>query len=249
MVHTGSRGFGHQVCTDYLRLLGAKFHGLIRKLPDRELVYAPAGTRECEQYFAAMSCAANFAWCNRQMIAFWVSQSIKRILGMKEEDIGLEVIYDVAHNIGKIETHLINGERKKVYIHRKGATRSFGPGASGLPRKYTKVGQPVLIPGTMGTASYVLIGTKKAEEQTFSSVCHGAGRVLSRHKARKRIRGEQVKAQLKAKGIVVRSASWKCLAEEVPFAYHDVDEVVRTCERAGISKTVARLVPLGVCKG
>jgi tRNA-splicing ligase RtcB len=232
-----------------LRILETKFHDLIRKLPDRELIYAPAGSKECEDYFAAMSCAANFAWANRQMITHWCRESIQKVLAMKEEEVGLEVIYDVAHNIGKIETHTINGERRKVYMHRKGGTRAFGPGSLDIPEKYKEIAQPVIIPGTMGTASYILIGTKKAEEQTFSSVCHGAGRVLSRHKALKRIRGEQVKAQLETRGIVVRSASWKCLAEEVPFAYHDVDEVVRTCEVAGISKMIVRLIPLGVCKG
>jgi tRNA-splicing ligase RtcB len=247
MIHTGSRGFGHQVCTDYLRILETRFHNLVRKLPDRQLVYAPAGTKECEDYFAAMSCAANFAWTNRQMITHWCRESIKRVLG--GEEMGLEVVYDVAHNIGKVETHRVDGEKRRVYMHRKGATRAFGPGWEDVPAAHREVGQCVLIPGTMGTASYVLVGTKKAEEQTFCSVCHGAGRVLSRHQALKRIRGEQVRAQLTSRGIFVRSATWKCLAEEVPFAYHDVDEVVRACQTSGISRTVCRMVPLGVIKG
>lgn len=249
MVHTGSRGFGHQVCTDYLRILESRFRDIISKLPDRELVYAPSGTKECEDYFYAMNSAANFAWCNRQMITHWVRESITRVFGVSEEDIGLDVIYDVAHNIGKVEEHKVDGEVKKVYVHRKGATRAFGPGSSDIPRDYQKIGQPVLIPGSMGTASYILIGTEKAEEETFSSVCHGAGRLQSRAKALKSYRGEQVKRELEGRGIIVRSASWKVLAEEAPAVYKDVDEVVKTCELAGISKIVVELRPLGVVKG
>jgi len=249
MIHTGSRGFGHQVCTDYLRILETKFRDLIRKLPDRELVYAPAGTKECEDYFGAMACAANFAWCNRQMIMHWIRESIMEVLKMKREEIGLDVVYDVAHNIGKIEEHKINGERKKVYVHRKGGTRAFGPGSEDIPEDYKNIGQPALVPGSMGTSSYVLIGTEKAEEQTFSSVCHGAGRLMSRHKALKMYRGEKIKSSLGERGILVRSASWKVLAEEAPGVYKDVDEVVRVCQEAGIAKIVAKLRPMGVVKG
>lgn len=249
MIHTGSRGFGHQVCTDYLRILETRFHNLIRKLPDRELVYAPAGTKECEDYFGAMACAANFAWCNRQMIMHWTHESIIEVLKMKREEVGLEVVYDVAHNIGKIEEHKINGEKKKVYVHRKGGTRAFGPGSEDIPKEYKYIGQPVLVPGSMGTSSYVLIGTKMAEEQTFSSVCHGAGRLLSRHKALKMYRGEKVKSSLGERGILVRSASWKVLAEEAPGVYKDVDEVVRVCQEAGIARIVAKLKPIGAVKG
>lgn len=249
MIHTGSRGFGHQVCTDYLQILERAFHNEIRKLPDRELVYAPAGTKECEDYFKAMSCAANFAWTNRQMIMHWVRESIIKTLGMSQEEVGLEVVYDVAHNIGKIEEHKINGEKRKVYIHRKGGTRCFGPGSPDIPKDYQIVAQPVLVPGSMGTASYVLIGTKRAEEETFSSVCHGAGRLKSRHAALRTYRGEQVKAALQQRGILIRSASWKVVAEEAPGVYKDVDEVVRVCQDAGIAKIVAKLKPLGVCKG
>jgi tRNA-splicing ligase RtcB len=249
MIHTGSRGFGHQVCTDYLRILETSFRDKIRELPDRELVYAPAKTKECENYFGAMACAANFAWCNRQMIMHWTRESIMKVLGMKREEVGLEVVYDVAHNIGKIEEHKINGEKKKVYVHRKGGTRAFGPESEDIPKSYRSIGQPVLVPGSMGTASYVLVGTEMAKEQTFSSVCHGAGRMLSRHKALKRYRGEGIKSMLAGKGILVRSASWKVLAEEAPGVYKDVDEVVRVCQEAGIAKIVAKLKPIGVCKG
>jgi len=249
MIHTGSRGFGHQVCTDYLRILENAFRDKVRKLPDRELVYAPAGTKECENYYQAMCCAVNFAFCNRQMITHWVREGIIKTLNMSEEDIGLDVVYGVCHNVGKIEEHKVDGEKRKVYIHRKGATRAFGPGSSDIPEDYKDVGQPALIPGSMGTASYVLIGTDQAKDLTFSSVCHGAGRLMSRHKALKMFRGETVKNMLKERGIIVRSASWKGIAEEAPGVYKDVDEVVRVCQEAGIAKIVAKLRPMGVVKG
>ncbi len=249
MIHTGSRGFGHQVCTDYLRILEMKFRNEVSKLPDRELVYAPAGTNEFDDYFAAMSCAANFAWCNRQMITHWVREGMTKVLGMSQDEFDLNIIYDVAHNIGKLEKHVIDGEQTKVLVHRKGATRCLGPGAAGIPKDYRDVGQPVLVPGDMGSASYVLVGTKLAEKETFSSVCHGAGRVMSRHSALKKFRGENIKANLESRDIFVRSASLKILAEEAPDVYKDINEVVRVCEIAGISKTVAKLVPMGVMKG
>jgi tRNA-splicing ligase RtcB len=249
MIHTGSRGLGHQICTDHLQVLESSFRDKIKELPDRELVYAPAGTKECDDYFAAMACAANFAWTIRQMIMHWVRESIQKTLGLSESDAGIEVVYDVAHNIGKKEEHIIDGKKRKVYIHRKGATRAFGPGMQGISSDYRSVGQPVLVPGSMGTASYVLVGTKAAEEDTFSSVCHGAGRVKSRTKARKMYRGEEVKSILSKKGILVRSASWKVLAEEAPGVYKDVDEVVKVCETAGIANIVAKMRPLGVVKG
>ncbi len=248
MIHTGSRGFGHQVCTDYLHLLESRFRDLIKKLPDRELVYAPAGTKELEDYFGAMACAANFAWCNRQMITHWVRESIMKILGMKQEEIGLEVMYDVAHNIGKVEEHEINGEKKKVYVHRKGATRAFPAGFKDIPKDYQSVGQPVIIPGSMGSASYVLVAAKTAKE-TFYSTAHGAGRLKSRSKALKLFRGEVVARNLASRGILVRAASWKVVAEEAPQVYKEIDEVALVTEKAGISKRVVRLVPLGVVKG
>jgi len=249
MIHSGSRGFGHQVCTDYLQILEHAFRDKIKDLPDRELVYAPAGTKECTDYFGAMACAANFAWVNRHMIMHWIRESMHKTLGISEADSGIDVVYDVAHNIGKIETHEIDGKKTKVYIHRKGATRAFGPGADDLPADYKAVGQPVLVPGSMGTASYVLVGTKQAAEETFSSVCHGAGRKQSRSAARRTYRGEEVQRTLGNQGILVRSASWKVLAEEAPGVYKDVDEVVKVCETAGIANLVAKMRPIGVVKG
>lgn len=248
MIHTGSRGFGHQVCTDYLRILETKFHDIIGKLPDRELVYAPAGTKECEDYFAAMAASANYAWTNRSMIMHWVRESFADVLKMKLEDMGLEVVYDVAHNIGKIEEHEIDGKKVKVYVHRKGATRTFPPGSLEIPEDHRKVGQCVLIPGSMGTASYILVGAETAKE-TFYSTAHGAGRVSSRSKMLRELRGEDVARKLTQKGILSRSASWKVMAEEAPEAYKDIDEVTRVTQEAGISKIVARLVPLAVMKG
>jgi tRNA-splicing ligase RtcB len=248
MIHTGSRGFGHQVCTDYLRILESKFRDEIRKLPDRELVYAPAGTNECEDYFSAMVAAANYAWANRSTIMHWVRESFVKILGMKLEDIGLEVVYDVAHNIGKIEEHEMNGKKVKAYLHRKGATRAFPAGSLEIPQDYRSVGQPVLLPGSIGTASYVLVGTERAKE-TFYSTAHGSGRVSSRTSMLKSVRGEEIARDLAQKGIITKAASWKVMAEEAPEAYKDIDEVARTTENAGISKIVARLIPLACMKG
>lgn len=248
MIHTGSRGFGHQVCTDYLRILESKFRDEIRKLPDRELVYAPAGTKECEDYFSAMAAAANYAWANRSTIMHWVRESFVKILGMKLEDMGLEVVYDVAHNIGKIEEHEIDGKKKKVYIHRKGATRAFPPGHPEIPKDHQKVGQAIILPGSMGTSSYLLVGTDTAKE-TFYSTAHGAGRLQSRSGALRNLRGEQVKADLEKRGILVRAASWKVIAEEAPQVYKEIDEVARVSDEAGIGKRVVRMIPIGVCKG
>lgn len=248
MIHTGSRGFGHQVCSDYLRKMEREFHEIVRTLPDRELVYAPSKTRLCEEYFKAMSCAANFAWCNRQMIVHWIRESFQHIFNQDPEKIGMNIVYDVAHNIGKIEEHDINGKRTKVYLHRKGGTRAFPPGHPEIPGDYQDVGQPVLIPGSMGTASYVLVGAETGKE-TFFSTAHGAGRTMSRHAALRQYRGERVKAELESRQIFVRSASWKVLAEEAPNVYKDIDEVARVSDAAGIGKYVARLKPIGVCKG
>jgi len=248
MIHTGSRGFGHQVCTDYLRILENSFRDIIKKLPDRELIYAPAGTKECENYFQAMSCAANFGFCNRQMITHWVREAMKKVLNMKEEDIGLEMVYGVAHNIGKIEEHEIDGKKTKVYVHRKGATRAFPANHPEIPADYKNVGQPVLIPGAMATASYVLVGSDTAKE-TFYSTAHGAGRVSSRTQMLKGFRGEEVARRMSQKGILSRAASWRVMAEEASEAYKDIDEVARVTEETGISRRVVRLVPLGVVKG
>ena len=249
MIHTGSRGFGHQVCTDYLQILERAFRNETKKLPDRELVYAPSGTKECKNYFGAMACAANFAWTNRQLIMHWVRKSIYNSLGISADDANIQVVYDVAHNVGKIEEYDIDGKRRKVFIHRKGATRAFGPGEEDIPSDYKSVGQPVLVPGSMGTASYVLVGTKVAKEETFSSVCHGAGRLMSRRKALRTYRGEQIRKGLGERGIIVKAASWKGIAEEAPGVYKDVDEVVRVCQVTGIAKIVAKMRPMGVIKG
>jgi len=248
MIHTGSRGLGHQVCSDYLRAMEKEFPDIVKKLPDRELIYAPAGSKLANEYFAAMACAANYAWCNRQMIVHWIRQSFEEVFKRDAESLGLEIIYDVAHNIAKIEEHEIDGKKVKVYMHRKGATRAFPPGHKEIPKEYQKVGQPVLLPGSMGTASYILHGTLEGKE-SFYSTAHGAGRVMSRHAALKKFRGEQVQKDLEAKGITVKTASWKGAAEEAPGVYKDIDEVARVSDVAGIAKKVVRLVPMGVTKG
>ncbi len=249
MIHTGSRGFGHQVCSDYLREMEQKYPDVIQKLPDRELVYAPAGSELADEYLKSMSCAANYAWANRQMIVHWVRQSFEQTFNKPAEDMGLKVIYDVAHNLAKLEKHKIDGKLRTVYMHRKGATRAFGPGQPEIPADYQKVGQPVLLPGDMGTASYVLVGTSTAMEKTFGSTAHGAGRAMSRHEALRRYRGEEVKNELARRGILVKAASWKGIAEEAPGTYKDIDEVARVSHAAGIGNLVARLKPIGVVKG
>jgi len=248
MIHSGSRGLGHQVCTDYLQTLESKFRDEMRTLPDRELVYAPAGTKECDAYFAAMACGANFAWTNRQMIMHWVRESVLQALGAKEADAGIEVVYDIAHNIGKIEEHEIDGRKRKMYVHRKGATRAFPAGHADIPDDYKKFGQPVLIPGSMGTASYVLVGTETAKE-TFYSTAHGAGRAASRTKMLRGMSGQDVAKKLLDAGILSKAANWQVMAEEAPEAYKDVDEVVRVCESTGIARIVAKLRPMAVAKG
>jgi len=248
MIHTGSRGFGHQVCTDYLRILESRFRDELRKLPDRELVYAPAGTKECEDYFAAMACAMNYAWANRQMINHWVRESFGKVLGMKLEDIGLEVVYDVTHNTAKVEEYEIDGKKRKVYVHRKGSTRNLPAGHPALPSDYKSVGQPVLVAASMATPSFVLVGTEKSIE-TFYSTVHGSGRVESRAKALRQVRGEEVLRELNKKGILAKAASMRVLGEERPEAYKLSTLVVDAIEEAGISKKVVRLQPLAVVKG
>jgi tRNA-splicing ligase RtcB len=248
MIHTGSRGFGHQVCTDHLRVLEQAVKKYHIWLPDRQLACAPTTSKEAQDYLKAMACAANFAWCNRQMIVHWVRESFEKILQQQAEDLNMKIVYDVCHNIAKFEEHKVEGKKRKVYVHRKGATRSFGPEKQEVPLKYRDIGQPVLIPGDMGTESYLLRGTKDAEE-TFGSTCHGAGRIISRTAAIRRYRGEQIMKDLKKKGIYAHPASWKVMAEEAPDAYKDVSEVVNVTHGAGISLKVAKLVPLGVVKG
>ncbi len=249
MIHTGSRGLGHQVCSDYLRVMEHAVRKYRVPLPDRELVSTPTTSREAEEYFAAMSAAANFAWANRQVIMHWTRQAFERVFGRSADELGMMLVYDVAHNIAKLETHKVNGSYKKVYVHRKGATRAFPPGHSAIPKKYRAIGQPVLIPGSMGTASYVLIGTPKAMEISFGSTAHGAGRLLSRAKAKRTYSASRIKRDLEKRGILIRAASMIVIAEESPGAYKDVDRVAEVSHRVGIAKKVVRLVPIAVTKG
>jgi len=248
MIHTGSRGCGHQICTDYLHVLEQAVKKYKIDLPDRQLACAPLKSREGEQYFKGMACAANFAWANRQMIVHWIRQSFEKIFKGDAENMGMKIVYDVCHNIAKIEEHEIDGKRMKVCVHRKGATRSFGPDSSEIPAKYRSTGQPVLIPGDMGSESYLLKGTKKAEE-AFGSTCHGAGRAMSREEAKRRWRGQEIARMLEEKGIYAHPASMIVMAEESPDAYKDVSMVVNATHGAGLSLKVARMVPLGVVKG
>ncbi len=258
MIHTGSRGCGYQICDDQIRELGRFYQKDGNKfvseqfkieLLDRQLVCAPVNSKPGENYFKAMKCAANYAWANRQMITHWIRQSFQEVLQTPPENLGLEVIYDVAHNIAKLEEHVLEGKRHKVYVHRKGATRAFGPEHPDIPIKYRSIGQPVLIPGSMGTASYVLVGTATAMDETFGSSCHGAGRVMSRHSAVNMFRTDNILNDLLRKGIYVKASSRKVVAEEAPQAYKDVDDVVEVVHGVGISKKVARMKPVGVVKG
>lgn len=245
MIHCGSRGLGHQVASDYIQSMEQKYG--YQHLADRELINAPINSDLGRDYYAAMCCATNYAFTNRQMIAHWTRDVFKKVMGTSE---GMDMIFDQVHNVAKFEEHTIDGEKRKVCLHRKGASRSFGPGREEVPAVYRDVGQPVLIPGSMGTASYILVGTKKAEEVSFGSTAHGAGRVMSRHEALKRWRGEQLKKELKEqKDIELKSASWQGLAEESPSAYKDIDEVVRVSHGVGIGNMVCRLKPLAVLKG
>ena len=249
MIHCGSRGFGHQICSDYLRVMERAVRKYGIKLPDRELACAPGTSREAEDYFAAMACAVNYAFCNRHAIMHWVRQSFEQVFGRSAEDMGMKLCYDVAHNIAKVEEHYVDGRRAKVFVHRKGATRAFPPGHPEIPKDHRAVGQCVLIPGSMGTSSWVLVGTPKAMEITFGSTAHGAGRMMSRAAAVRRFRGSDVMRRLERKGIAVRCASLRVLAEENDPAYKAVDEVAEVSHRVGIATKVARLVPLAVVKG
>ncbi|MGQ9585300.1 MAG: RtcB family protein [Anaerolineae bacterium] len=248
-IHSGSRGLGHQVCTDYVKSLQAAVQKYGIQLPDRELVCAPLDTPEGRAYFGAMAGAANYAWANRQCLAHLVRQTFDRELAGKFKDRELRMVYDVAHNIAKLEEHEVDGKRMHLCVHRKGATRAFPPGHPSVPEPYRAVGQPVLVPGDMGTASYVLVGTERALEETFGTSCHGAGRVLSRAAAKKRIRGEKLREDLRAQGIYVRAGSMPGLAEEAPDAYKDIERVVNVVHELGIARKVARLRPLAVMKG
>ncbi len=249
LIHTGSRGLGHQICTDHLRILEQAVSRYGIKLPDRQLACAPVESREGRDYLGAMACAANYAWANRQCIAHWVRESFSEILGKSPEKLGMRQIYDVAHNIAKIEEHTINGRSVKVCVHRKGATRAFPAGHKDTPRRYKEVGQPVLVPGDMGRCSFVAVGTQKAMSETFGSTCHGAGRVLSRGAAKRGIRGADVIRELGSRGILVKAGSISALAEEASQAYKDVAEVIDVVHQAGISRKVAMATPMGVIKG
>ncbi|MBN1978876.1 MAG: RtcB family protein [Anaerolineae bacterium] len=248
-IHCGSRGFGHQVCDDYVKSLQPAVHKYHITLPDRELVCAPLDSPEGRAYYGAMACAVNYAFVNRQALAMGVREAFERVLAGRVRDFDLFQVYDVCHNIAKFEEHDVDGRRMRLCVHRKGATRAFGPGRAEVPTDYRDVGQPVLVPGSMGTESYVLVGTRRAEELTFGSTCHGAGRVMSRSKARKEIYGAELKKELEGEGIVVRAGSSKGLAEEAPAAYKDVSRVVEVVHGLGIARKVARLRPLGVIKG
>ena len=244
MIHCGSRGLGHQVASDHIELMGNAFG--TAGLPDRELVHAPFRSDLGQRYYRSMCAAVNYAFANRQMIAHRVRNVFARVLGNAE---GMDQVYDVCHNVAKLERHVVGGVDRELCVHRKGATRSFGPGRPEVPAADRAAGQPVIIPGSMGTASYILVGTAEAEEKSFSSTAHGAGRVMSRHEALRRFRGERIRDELAGRGIELRATSWKGVAEEAAAAYKDVDEVVRVSHELGIGRLVAKVVPIGVMKG
>ncbi len=248
-LHSGSRGLGYQVCDDHLQVMidASRRYGI--ELPDRQLCCAPLGSPEADRYLGAMSAAANFAFANRQIMTHWVRRTFEEVLGKSPRETGLHVVYDVCHNIAKMETHEVQGRSRRLCVHRKGATRAFPPGHPETPEPYRAVGQPVLIPGDMGRYSYVLAGTRGAYEETFGSTCHGAGRRMSRAAASRSARGRPIVRELEAQGIIVRSEGRATLLEEIPEAYKDVAEVVDIVHGAGIARKVARLVPMGVIKG
>ncbi|MGE5412013.1 MAG: RtcB family protein [Clostridiales bacterium] len=249
LIHTGSRGLGYQVCDDYLKVLMKSESKYGFSLPDRQLACAPVKSKEGEDYLAAMQAAANFAWNNRQIIMHLAKKSFMETFNMSESELGFNLIYDVCHNIAKIEEHEIDGKKKKVCVHRKGATRAFAPGNPLIPLKYKEYGQPVLIPGDMGRYSFVAAGTEKAMQETFGSSCHGAGRMQSRHQALKAAKGRNIISELNKKGIVVEAKGIKTIAEEMPEAYKDVSNVVDVMHNSGITLKVAKIRPVGVIKG
>lgn len=248
MLHCGSRGFGHQVCDDAIRVMvgAARKYGI--QLPDQELCCAPLGTPEADNYLKAMNCAINYAFCNRQVMTHWIRETIDQVFPAQKEQMNTSLVYDVCHNLAKFEEHEVDGKRKKLCVHRKGATRAMGPGRSEVPSLYRSTGQPVIIPGSMGTSSFILCGVDSAKE-TFYSTCHGAGRVMSRHDAIRQFGQSNLKQQLEQKGITLRATGTEIIAEEAPQAYKNVDDVVKSVAQAGISKIVARMVPIGVAKG
>jgi len=248
-IHTGSRGFGHQICTDYVRRLQGTIGKYGIDLPDKQLVCAPIDSPEGQDYLGAMRCGANFAFLNRQLLANKLREAFEVVLAGKVDNWHLKQVYDIAHNIGKFEEHFVGGEKKTVCVHRKGATRAFGPGSDGLPEEYAEIGQPVMVPGSMGTGSWVLTGTEESMKRSFGSSCHGAGRVMSRSQAKREVWGEDLLKRLESEGIEIRAGSMPGLAEEAPEAYKDVDRVVESVVGAKIAKKVARLFPLVVIKG
>jgi len=248
-IHTGSRGFGHQICTDYVRRLQGTIGKYGIDLPDKQLVCAPIDSPEGQDYLGAMRCGANFAFLNRQLLANKLREAFEVVLAGKVDNWHLKQVYDIAHNIGKFEEHFVGGEKKTVCVHRKGATRAFGPGSDGLPEEYAEIGQPVMVPGSMGTGSWVLTGTEESMKRSFGSSCHGAGRVMSRSQAKREVWGEDLLKRLENEGIEIRAGSMPGLAEEAPEAYKDVDRVVESVVGAKIAKKVARLFPLVVIKG
>jgi tRNA-splicing ligase RtcB len=248
-IHCGSRGFGHQICTDYVHSFQSALTRYGIRVPDRELVCAPMDSPDGKDYMSAMRAAANYAFANRQVLAHSARRAAEEVLAGKVSNWHFRQVYDIAHNMGKVESHSVEGRKVKVCVHRKGATRAFGPGSPGLPEEYRQTGQPVLVPGSMGTSSWVLVGTQESMERSWGSSCHGAGRVMSRSQAKKEVRGEQLKRDLEARGIVIRAGSLPGLAEEAPQAYKDVDTVVETVVGAGIARKVARLRPVAVIKG
>jgi tRNA-splicing ligase RtcB len=249
LIHTGSRGLGHQVCTDYVRLMNEAVIKYGISLPDRQLACAPLSSQEGQDYLSAMACAANFAWTNRQCIAHWTRQSFSRIFGISLQELGMSQIYDVTHNIAKIEEHTVNGKKEILCVHRKGATRAFPEGHPDIPAKYREIGQPVIIPGDMGRYSYVAVGTETAMKETFGSTCHGAGRMKSRSAAKRSLKGIDIIGLMAEKGITVKTGSISSLAEEASEAYKDVLDVVEVTHQAGISKKVFMTKPIGVIKG
>jgi tRNA-splicing ligase RtcB len=249
MMHSGSRGVGHQTCTDFIKVIDRLMSKLGIEVPDRQLACIPVEHEAAQDYLGAMNAAANFARANRHVMTDGVRESFEQVFQRSARTMGMYLVYDVAHNLAKIEEHEVDGEQRNLCVHRKGATRAFGPGHPELPSRYASIGQPVIIPGSMGTASYVLLGTERAMERSFSSTCHGAGRAMSRTKAKKVMTGPELREQLEGQGITLATSQWKLLAEEAPYAYKDVSQVVEACEGAGLSKKVARLRPVGVVKG
>jgi tRNA-splicing ligase RtcB len=249
MIHSGSRGLGHQVCSEFIKTMTQAMRKYNIEVPDRELCSAPTTSPEGQAYLGAMSAAANYAFANRQVMMHWTRETFGKVLGSSPEDLDMSLIYDVAHNMGKVEYHEIDGKKTKVVVHRKGATRAFPPGNPDVPSKYRDIGQPVIIPGTMGTASYILIGNQKAMELTWGSTAHGAGRFMSRSKAKKRFFGKEVQDKLATEGIIVKATKGIVIAEEAPGAYKDVDEVVKVSDAVGIATKAVRLRPIGVIKG